>query len=83
MEQINESPLHVKVYVVCFGSFIYREEQKVFQLRMVDGDAWTGLIKVQQVMENTLSMTDSPSEVHYTVQLSGVPLQCCLLAGGY
>ena len=52
MEQINESSLHVKVNAVCFGNFLNSEEHKVLQLRMVDWDAWTGLIKVHQVMEN-------------------------------
>ena len=52
VEQINKSPLHVKVDAVCFGNFLNSEEHKVLQLRMVDWDAWTGLIKVHQVMEN-------------------------------
>ena len=34
---------------------------------MVDGDVWTGLMKVHQVLENTLSMTDRFSESHYTI----------------
>jgi len=33
---------------------------------MVDGDTLTGLIKVYQVLEKTLSMTDLISEGHYT-----------------
>ena len=45
------------------GNFLRSEEQKVLQLRIVDGDAWTGLIKVYQV----LVKTDRLSEVHYTV----------------
>ena len=67
MEQINESPLHVEFDAVCFGNFLNSEEHKVHQLRMVDGDAWTGLIKVHQVLENTLSMIDLLSEIHYTI----------------
>jgi len=39
VEQINKSTLHVKVDSVCFGNFIYREEHKLLQLRMIDGDA--------------------------------------------
>jgi hypothetical protein len=50
---------------------------------MLDGDARTGLIKIQQVLENTLPMTDLPSEIYYTNQFSGIPLQCCMLAGVY
>ena len=34
---------------------------------MVDGDILTGLIKVYQVLEKTLSMTELLSEGHYTV----------------
>jgi len=47
VEQIKESPIHVDVETVCFGNFLNSEEHKVLQLRMVDGDAWTRLIKVQ------------------------------------
>jgi hypothetical protein len=67
VEQIDESLLHVKVDAVCFGNFLNSEEHKVLQLQMVDVDAWTGLIKVHQVLENTLSMTDRLREGHYTV----------------
>jgi len=63
VEHINESPLHVKVDVVCFGNFLKSEEHKVLQLRMVDRDARTGLIKAHQVLENTLSMTNSSVKV--------------------
>jgi len=38
---------------VCFGHF-QKEEHKVLQLQMVDGDAWTGLFKVHHVLEKTL-----------------------------
>jgi hypothetical protein len=34
---------------------------------MVGGDAWTGLIKVYQVLQKTPSMTEFLSEGHYTV----------------
>jgi hypothetical protein len=67
VEQIDESPLRVKVDAVCFGNYLYREDHKGLQLRIFDGDASTGLIKVHQVLENTLCMAVRPSEVHYTV----------------
>ena len=44
MEQINESPLHFEADVLCFGNFLNSEEQKVLQLRMVDGDVWRGVM---------------------------------------
>ena len=65
VEQINKIPPNVEFDAVCFGNLIYREEHKVLQLRVVDGGVWTGLIKVYQVLENTLSMNDRPSEGHY------------------
>jgi len=39
----------------------------VLQLRIFDGDTWTGLISVCQVLEKTPSMTDCLSEGHYTL----------------
>jgi hypothetical protein len=83
VEHINKSQLHVKVDAVCFGNFLNSEEQQLIQLQMVDGDEWTGLIEVHPVLENSLSMSDRPSGFHCTVQFSGIPLQCCMLAGGY
>ena len=34
---------------------------------MVDGDTWTGPVKVYQVLQKTASITDRLSERHYTV----------------
>jgi len=45
------------------GNFLSSDEQKALQLRIFDGDAWTGLIKVYQVLEKT----DRLSEGHYTI----------------
>jgi len=41
--------------------------KNVLQLRVVDGDTWTGPIKVYQVLQKTASITDRLSESHYTV----------------
>ena len=54
VEQIHGSPLHVEFDAVCFGNFLNSEEHKLLQLRVVNGDAWSALIKVHQVLENTL-----------------------------
>ena len=67
VEQINENPLHFEADVLCFGNYLNRVEQKLLQVWMVDGDAWTGLITVHHLLENTLSVTDCHSEGHYTV----------------
>jgi hypothetical protein len=66
VEQINKSQLHFKVDALCFGNFLKSDEHKVLHLRMVDGDEWTGLIKVNQVLENTLSMTNASVKVIIT-----------------
>ena len=58
MEQINETPFYFEADDLCFGNFLNIEENKVFQLRMVDGVGWTGLIEVHQVLEKTLSMSE-------------------------
>ena len=67
VEQIKQSPHHFEADTLSLKDFQNSEEQQVLQLRMVDGDAWTGLIKVYQVLEKTPSMNDRLSEGHYTV----------------
>ena len=72
---------HIPLYMPDASSlrdFVNSDEQKVLQVRMINGDVWTGLIKVQQVLENTLSMTDSLSEGHYTI----LTLEYLLLVSG-
>ena len=63
LEKFQQSPLDFKPDALCLGNFLSSEEHKVLQLRIVDGDAWTGLIKVYQVLEKT----DHLSEGHYTI----------------
>jgi ankyrin repeat protein len=67
VETLHQSPLGIKPDDSKLRDFLNSDEQKVLQLRMVDGDAWTGLIKVYQVLEKTPSMTDRLSEGHYTL----------------
>jgi hypothetical protein len=50
VETLGQSPLDIKPDCLNLRDFLNNEEQKVLQLRMVDGDAWTGLIKVYQVL---------------------------------
>jgi hypothetical protein len=67
LEKLHQSPLDFKPDALSLTDFLKSEEQKVLHLRMVDGDAWTGLIKVYQVLQKTPSLTDFLSEGHYTV----------------
>jgi hypothetical protein len=67
VEQINGNPVHFEADDLCFGNFLNSKEQKLRQVPMVDGDGWTGIIKVHQLLENTPSITDRLSEGHYTI----------------
>jgi hypothetical protein len=67
VENIHESPLEFESDALSLRDFLDSDEQKVLHLGMVDGDAWTGLIKVYQVLQKTPSMTDFRSEGHYTI----------------
>ena len=57
VETLHQSPLDFKPNDSNVRDFLNSDEQKVLLLRMVDGDAWTGLIKVYQVLEKTPCMT--------------------------
>jgi hypothetical protein len=67
LEKLHQSTLEFKPDALCLRDFLNSDEQKVLHLRMIDGDAWTGLIKVYQVLQKTPCMTDFLSEGHYTV----------------
>ena len=67
LEMFQQSPLGFKSGASNLKDFLNSEEQKVLHLRMVDMHAWTGLIKVYQVLEKTPSMADYLSEGHYTI----------------
>ena len=89
VEQINESPLHFKVDNLYLSQFLNSDEKKYFSYGCLVGmcgegqcmdraNVWTGVIKVHQVLENTLSMTDRLSESLYTILI----LQHLLLVDG-
>ena len=42
-------------------------DQQIWQLRMLDGDAWTGITKVYRVLQNTSCTPNYSSEGHYTI----------------
>ena len=67
VKTLHQSPLDIEADDSNLRDFLNSDEQKVLQLRMVDGDAWTGLIKVYQVLEKTHSMKDRLTEGHYTI----------------
>jgi len=63
VEQISRSPLHFKPDALSVREFLESEHQQVLQLKMVDGDEWSGLIKVYQVLKKTGCL----AEGQYTV----------------
>jgi hypothetical protein len=71
LEVFHQSQLEFKPDALSLRDFLDSDEQKVLHLRMVDVDAWTGLIKVYQVLQKTPSVTDFRSEGHYTVLTLG------------
>ena len=63
IERISQSPLDFKGDDLSLRDFVRSDHEQVLQLQMVDGDEWTGLIKVYQVLQKT----DCLSEGQYTV----------------
>ena len=63
MEQINQNSLDFNTDAVSIREFLEDEEEQILQLQMVDGDEWTGLIKVYQVLQKTNCLTEG----QYTV----------------
>ena len=51
LEQINQSPLHFKPDVMSLSEILRRDQQQVILLHINDGDEWTGLIMVHQVLQ--------------------------------
>jgi hypothetical protein len=67
LEKLHQNTLHFKPAALSLSDFLDSDEEKVLHLRTVDGDAWTGLIKVYQVLQKTPSVADFLSEGHFTV----------------
>jgi len=63
VERISQSPLEFKYDASIFREFVESGQQKILNLQIVDGDEWTGLIKVYQVLQKTGCL----SEGQYTV----------------
>jgi len=66
VEKIEESALDFNPDALDLREFLTGDKQ-TWQLQMIDGDAWTGLTKVYQVLQKT-SCTPTPfSDGHYTI----------------
>ena len=70
IERINQNPLEFnsdasrfRESLESFREFLESEQQKLLHLQMVDGDEWTGLIKLYQVLLKTSCMIEG----QYTV----------------
>jgi len=57
VEWISQSPLEFKSDASSLREFLENEEQKVLNLQMVNGDEWTGVIKVYQVLQKTACLS--------------------------
>jgi len=63
IKRISQSPLEFKPDASSYSEFLDNEQQKILHLQMTEGDEWTGLIKVYQVLEKTGCL----SEGKYTI----------------
>jgi hypothetical protein len=63
VKRISQSPLDFKADDLSLRDFVRSDHEQVLQLQMVDGDEWTGLIKVHQVLQKIGCL----SEGQYTV----------------
>jgi hypothetical protein len=50
LADLHQSPFEFKPKALSLRDFLNSDEHKVLHLRMFDGDAWTGLINVYQVL---------------------------------
>jgi ankyrin repeat protein len=67
LEEIKKSPLDFNSDTLGLKEFLESDQQQVFHLRMVDGDAWTGLIKVYRIIEKICGNTNLLREGQYTI----------------
>jgi len=66
IEEIKRSPLDFNPDTLGLKEFL-ESEQQMLLLRMFDGDAWTGLIKVYRIIEKTSEITSRLREGQYTI----------------
>jgi ankyrin repeat protein len=53
IERISQSPLDFKGDDLSLRDFVRSDHKQVLQLRMVDWDEWSGIIKIHQVLQKT------------------------------
>jgi len=63
IERISQSPLDFKADDLSLRDFVGSDYEQVLHLQMVDGDEWTGIIKIYQVLQKTGCL----SEGQYTL----------------
>ena len=63
IERISQSAMEFNSDALSFSEFLESEQKKVLHLQTVKGDEWTGLIKVNQVLQ----MISCLSEGQYTI----------------
>jgi len=53
IKQMKQSPIDFKPNALSIREFLKDKQQQFLQVQMVDGDEWTGLMKVYQVLRKT------------------------------
>jgi hypothetical protein len=53
LKEISQNPLDFKPEALRLTDFITSDQQQLLQVQMANGDEWTGLIKVYQVLQKT------------------------------
>ena len=66
VEKIDQYVLDFKPGELGLRDFL-TSDQQIWQLRMIDGDIWTGITKVYWVLQNTSCTPNYSSEGHYTI----------------
>jgi len=66
VERIDRCVLDFKPGALGLRDFLTGDQQ-IWLLRMVDGDAWTGITKVYRVLQNTSCTANYSSDGHYTI----------------
>jgi ankyrin repeat protein len=66
VEKIRQSALDFNPCTLGLREFL-DSDQQIWQLRMTDGDAWTGITKVYRVLQNTSCTSNYYSDGNYTI----------------
>jgi hypothetical protein len=66
VEKIDQSALDFNPEALSLPEFLYSKQQ-IWQIRMTDADAWTGITKVYRVLQNTSRTPIYSSEGNHTI----------------